>query len=82
MKSRLDPVIVNWRRKVSSAGAYFAEIKTVRVWHERAAVVGESEAGYTVEFPVRKQAGGKVLWTIRQEVVPKKEVIWMREYED
>jgi len=78
----LDPVIVNWRRKLSDTEAYFVEIKTTKALYERAAVVDESDGVYTVEFPARKQASGKSLWVIRREIVPKKEVIWMRGYED
>jgi hypothetical protein len=79
---KLDKVITAWRERISSAGAYYAEIKTTKVWHERAAVVEENDRNITVEYPVKKQAGSKITWSIRKDVIPRGEVIWMRVYED
>ena len=77
---KLDGVIKDWRRKVSSAGAYYAMIQTVKARYDKAAVVLESERAITVEYPSSKKVGGEVVWNIRKDVIPRPEVLWMRRY--
>ena len=79
---RLGPVVVNWRRKVSSAGALFVCIETVKAVYDRCAVVEDSEKNITVEFPRSKGEGARMVWMIRRDVVPRREVLSMREYVD
>jgi hypothetical protein len=78
---KLDPVIKDWRRKVSSAGACYAQIQTVKAVYDKAAVVAESDRAITLEYPSSKRVSGVVVWSIRKDVVPRREVVWMRRYE-
>jgi len=50
--------------------------------HDRAAVVEENERNITVEFPSRKEIKGKSVWSIRREVLPRRELVDGRWYED
>ena len=77
-----DKVIKDWRRKLADKGVKFARIQTTRVMHDRAAVVEENERNITVEFPSRKEIKGKSVWNIRREVLPRRELVDGRWYED
>ena len=78
----VDPVIRQWRERLSSAGAKYAWIKTTKVLHDKAAVIEETEKNYVVEFPTRKESKGKGVWRIRKEVVAKDDVVEMRMYKE
>jgi hypothetical protein len=78
---KLDPVIKDWRRKLKRIGADYALIRTTKVMHDKAAVVEESDKNITVEYPRSKEVKGKAVWSIRKDVIPRREIVRMRLYD-
>jgi len=77
-----DKVIEMWQERMKEIAVGFAWIQTTKVMHDRAAVVADNERNITVEFPVHKSVGSKSSWSIRQEVIPKSEIVAGWWYED
>jgi hypothetical protein len=81
MKLKLPESVVKWKRALS-AGAYWARLQTIKAEWDRCAVVAESERNITVEYPRSKGEGTRMVWGIRRDVVPRREVVSMTRYVD
>ena len=82
LEMEVPPVIKAWRKRLASAGAKYVMVQTTKVIHDRAAVVEESPENIVVEYPARKGDYSKGVWVIRKDVIPKREIVSMREYQE
>ena len=80
MVLKLPSKVKQWSERMVSAGAPFVQLETTVAEYDRVAVVDENEKNITVEYPRSKGEGSRMEWSIRRDIVPRREVVSMREY--